>query len=261
MDSVVLVTALSAGLASAVEMVEAVTIVLAVGVTRQWRSTLFGVGAALVALTVIVVIFGVAIIQVIPIETLRLIIGGLLLIFGLQWLTKAILRAGGAAAQRNEELLYERQIAALKEDPPVDPGKFDGVSFALSFKGVFLEGLEVAFIVVTFGASSGSLGAAAVGAAIAAVGVLIVAFFVRGPLTAVPENTLKYAVGLMLVTFGTFWAGEGLGVEWPGDDLAILAILIGYLVLSLIATRLIARQFARGAQPKQAAIAPEESQT
>ena len=247
-------TVLSAGLASAVEMVEAVTIVLAVGVTRQWRSTLLGVAAALASLVGIVVIFGAAIIAIIPIETLRLLIGGLLLVYGLQWLTKAILRSGGAQAKHDEEGAYRQEVALLEADPPVAADKFDGVSFAVAFKGVFLEGLEVAFIVVTFGASAGSLGAAAAGAALAAAAVLLVALFVRRPLTAVPENQLKYAVGLMLVTFGTFWAGEGLGVDWPGADLAILAIGLGYVALSLVASRLISRQIAHGAGPRLATV-------
>ena len=260
MTSAILVTALSAGLASAVEMVEAVTIVLAVGVTRQWRSTLLGVAGALAALVGIVVIFGAAIIAVIPIESLRLLIGGLLLIYGLQWLTKAILRSGGAQAKHDEEGIYLREVAALQADPPVAADKFDGVSFAVAFKGVFLEGLEVVFIVVTFGATAGSLGAAAAGAAIAAAAVLLVALFVRQPLTAVPENQLKYAVGLMLVTFGTFWAGEGLGIDWPGSDLAILAIGVGYLALSLIAGRLIGRQFTSGAGRRPEVVVQESIQ-
>jgi uncharacterized membrane protein len=260
MTSAVLITALSAGLASAVEMVEAVTIVLAVGVTRQWRSTIFGVLAALAALIGIVAVFGVAIIQTIPIETLRLIIGGLLLIYGLQWLTKAILRAAGAKAKHDEANIYAREVALLQADPPVAPDKFDGVSFAVAFKGVFLEGLEVAFIVVTFGASAGSLEAAAAGAAVAAVAVLAVAYFVRQPLTAVPENQLKYAVGLMLVTFGTFWAGEGLGIEWTGEDLAIVAIGAGYLLLSLLAVRLIHRQLVSVARKPQPAAVQESTQ-
>lgn len=257
MTSAILITALSAGLASAVEMVEAVTIVLAVGVTRQWRSTLLGVAAALAALVGIVAVFGAAIIAIIPIESLRLLIGGLLVIYGLQWLTKAILRSGGAQAKHDEEGIFRQEVALLDADPPVAADKFDGVSFAVAFKGVFLEGLEVAFIVVTFGASAGSIGAAAAGAAIAAAAVLLVAVFVRRPLTNVPENQLKYAVGLMLVTFGTFWAAEGLGIEWPGEDLAILAIGVGYLALSLVAGRLIGRQLASVEGQRPAAVVQE----
>jgi uncharacterized membrane protein len=236
MDSATLVTLISAGLASAVEMVEAVTIVLAVGVTRQWRSTLFGVAAALVVLAVIVVVFGAALVAIVPIDALRLLIGSLLLIYGLQWLTKAILRSAGAKAKHDEVALYAEQIAQLRDDPPVPADKFDAVSFTVAFKGVFLEGLEVAFIVITFGLSANALGAAAAGAAVAAAAVLLVAFFARRPLAAVPENQLKYAVGLFLVTFGTFWSGEGLGVEWPGDDVALLAIFAAFLVLSLAGT-------------------------
>jgi uncharacterized membrane protein len=233
MTSVALVTVLSAFIASAVEMVEAVTIVLAVGITRQWRSTMLGVGAALVVLAGLVIFFGAAIVLFIPISVLRLVIGGLLLIYGLQWATKAILRAGGAKALHDEDAIYGEEIAALRAEPPVPATGTDWVSFTVAFKGVLLEGLEVAFIVITFGASADALPSAALGAAIAAVVVLAIAVVLRRPLAMVPENLLKFAVGLMLVTFGTFWAGEGLGVEWPGSDVAILGLLAVYLVAAL----------------------------
>ena len=257
MDSTALITAISSALASAVELVEAVTIVLAVGVTRQWRSTLLGVAAALLALTAAVVGFGTAIITLVPIDALRVLIGGLLLIYGLQWLTKAILRAGGAAALHDEASIYETEVANLQDDPPVPAEGIDGISFAVAFKGVFLEGLEVAFIVITFGTSSGALGPAAAGAAFAAALVLAVAFLVRRPLAGVPENQLKFAVGLMLVTFGTFWAGEGLGIEWPGEDLAIVALGLAYLLASLIGVRFVRDRIGR--RPIQtAAVGPTE---
>jgi len=252
-DSTLLITVISTALAAAVEMVEAVTIVLAVGVTRQWRSTLYGVGAALVALAAVVVVFGTAIVMFVPIDALRLLIGGLLLIYGLQWLTKAILRAGGAKAMHDESAIYEREIAALQADPPMPADGLDGISFAVAFKGVFLEGLEVAFIVITFGTSAGSLGAATLGAAIAVALVLAVAIVVRRPLAGVPENQLKFAVGLMLVTFGTFWAGEGLGIEWPGADLAILALGLGYLVISAAAVRYVSLRIRRLSEPASTA--------
>lgn len=210
----VLVAALPAFLASIVEFVEALTIVLAVGVTRQWRSTLIGVVAAVVVLSLIVGVFGTAIVVFVPIAVLRLVVGGFLVIYGLQWLVKAILRAAGAKSKHDEAAIYQREIAAMREEPPVPASGMDWISFTVAFKGVLLEGLEVAFIVVTFGASAGHLGAAVLGATVAGVLVLIVGVAVHRPLANVPENGLKFAVGLMLTTFGTFWAGEGIGVDW-----------------------------------------------
>ena len=238
--SLALVTLISTFLASAVECVEALTIVLAVGLTRQWRSTLIGVAAAAAVLAGLVVVFGAAIAVFVPIEILRLIVGGFLIIYGLQWLTKAILRASGARAKHDETSIYAAQIAALQAEAPVPATGMDWVSFTVAFKGVLLEGLEVVFIVVSFGASAGMLGPAAAGAAIAAVVVTAVGLLVKGPLARVPENGLKFLVGLMLTTFGTFWAGEGIGVEWPGDDLAIIGLLVLYAALSMVAVRLVA---------------------
>ena len=234
MTSFILVTLISATLASAVEMVEAVTIVLAVGVTRQWRSTLLGVGSALLALAILVGVFGTAVVLFVPLSALRLVVGSLLLIYGLQWLTKAILRAGGAKAKHDETALYGQEIAALRAEPPVPAHGIDWISFTVAFKGVLHEGLEVAFIVVTIGTTANALASAAHGALIAGVAVLIVAIVVRRPLAMVPENALKFVVGLMLVTFGTFWAGEGLGVRWPVGDLTLVIILGGYLALGLL---------------------------
>ena len=228
-----LVTAVSTFLASAVEFVEAVTIVLAVGVTRQWRSALLGTGAAIGVLGLLVALFGSAIALFVPIELLRLVVGGFLVIYGLQWLTKAILRAGGAKAKHDETAIYAREVAALRAEPEVALTGIDWISVTVAFKGVLLEGLEVAFIVVTFGASAGMVGPAAFGAAAAAALVLAVAALVHRPLESVPENALKFAVGLMLVSFGTFWAGEGVGIAWPGQDAAILGLLAGYLLMSL----------------------------
>ncbi len=233
MSSIALVTIVSSFLASAVEFVEAVTIVLAVGVTRQWRSALIGVATALVALTLLVAIFGTAIVLFVPIDMVRLVVGGFLLIYGLQWLTKAVLRAAGARAKHDEAAIYEREIAELRAEPPVPATGMDWISFTVAAKGVLLEGLEVAFIVVTFGASAGMLGPAAAGAAVAGALVLGVAFLVHRPLEAVPENALKFAVGVMLTGFGTFWAGEGVGIDWPAGDATILALLASYAVLAL----------------------------
>jgi uncharacterized membrane protein len=245
MSSVALVTILSSFLASAVEFVEAVTIVLAVGMTRQWRSTLIGVLAALLVLTLLVAVFGAAIALFVPINVVRLIVGGFLVIYGLQWLTKAVLRAGGAKAKHDEAAIYAREIAALRAEPPVPATGMDWISFTVAFKGVLLEGLEVAFIVVTFGASAGMLVPAALGAAAAGTLVLGIAFVVHRPLAAVPENGLKFAVGVMLTGFGTFWAGEGVGIDWPAGDAAILVLLAGYLVLALLGVHLVRERLAR----------------
>ncbi len=232
MSSLAFVTLLSSFLASAVEFVEAVTIVLAVGVTRQWRSTLIGVAAALAALTLLVAVFGTAIVLFVPIGVVRLVVGGFLLIYGLQWLTKAVLRAGGARAKHDEAAIYRREIAALGAEPPVCATGMDWVSFTVAAKGVLLEGLEVAFIVVTFGATAGMLGPAVLGAAAAGALVLGIAVLVHRPLSAVPENGLKFAVGVMLVGFGTFWAGEGVGIDWPAGDATIPVLLAAYAALA-----------------------------
>jgi uncharacterized membrane protein len=216
----------AAFLACTVEMVEALTIVLAVGVTRGWRSALTGTFAALGALAVVVALLGPALAHV-PIDSLRLVIGTLLLIFGLQWLRKAILRASGLKALHDEDAIYASEVAALETH-----GGHDWYAFTVAFKGVFLEGLEVAFIVVTFGGSQHNVGLAAIGALAALVIVLIVGAIVHAPLSRIPENTLKFGVGVMLTAFGMFWAGEGAGVDWPGRDLAILALIAFVVVLS-----------------------------
>jgi uncharacterized membrane protein len=232
---------LSAFLASAVEMVEALTIVLAVGVTRGWRSTLLGTGAAAVALAIVVGLLGPAIAGL-PLDTLRIVVGGLLLVFGLQWLRKAILRSSGYLALHDESAAY----AAEREEARRAGGSRTGLdwySFTVAFKGVFLEGLEVAFIVVTFGASRSHGVALAAWAAVAAFVLVVVAgVLARAPLSRVPENTLKFAVGLLLTTFGTFWSAEGAGVDWPGDD-AALAALLGLFALSAFGmVRILRRQ-------------------
>ncbi len=225
-----LVAALPAFLASLVEAVEALTIILAVGVTRQWRSSLYGAFTGLVVLTGVIAVFGTAIVLFVPLNGLRIVIGGLLLIYGLQWTTKAILRASGAKAKHDEELIYAKEVRRLRAEAPVPATGIDGVSFAVSFKGVLLEGLEVAFIVITFGSNSGKLGAAALGAVLAVLLVVAVGLFVHRPLSRVPENGLKFAVGLMLITFGTFWAGEGIGIEWPASDLTLFMLIVAYAI-------------------------------
>ncbi|MEA2631535.1 MAG: hypothetical protein QOE66_1754 [Chloroflexota bacterium] len=236
-----IVAALPAFLASLVEFVEALTIVLAVGVTRQWRSTLIGVVAALVVLVLLVGIFGSALVLLVPIGTLRVVIGGFLVIYGLQWLVKAILRAAGAKSKHDEAAIYQAEVAAMRDEPPVPASGMDWISFTVAFKGVLLEGLEVAFIVVTFGASAGQLGPAALGATMAGVLVLIVGIAVHRPLARVPENGLKFLVGLMLTTFGTFWAGEGIGIDWIASDATLLALFAIFSAGSLAAVWTIRR--------------------
>ena len=232
---------LASFLASAVEMVEALTIVLAAGTTRGWRSSLIGVGAATVALAVIVVLFGQAL-TFIPIDLLRLIVGALLLLFGLQWLRKAILRASGYKALHNEDVIFQRESSRAKTQDKIIRVGLDWYAFTLCFKGVLLEGLEVAFIVVTFGAGTNQVGLAAIGAACALVLVLAVGLVIHQPLSRVPENALKFAVGLLLSSFGTFWAVEGLGVNWPGSDAAILALLALYLLTSVVSVGVLLRR-------------------
>jgi len=213
--------------ASAVEMVEALTIVLAVGVTRGWRSALWGVLAAAGGLVVLIAAFGPAL-TVLPINALRLVVGSVLLIFGLQWLRKAILRASGLKAGHDEDAIFAAEIDELHRHTAT--GARDWYAFTVAFKGVFLEGLEVAFIVVTFGGTQGNVGLASVGAAAALVIVLIVGAVVHAPLSRVPENSLKFGVGVMLTAFGMFWSAEGAGVDWPGGDAAIvvlIALLLG----------------------------------
>lgn len=231
---------LASFLASAVEGVEAVTIVLAAGVTRGWRSAMFGVGAALIILAVVTAILGPAL-TVIPIDSLRLVVGGLLLVFGLQWLRKAILRASGYKALHDEAVIYERSLASAQSQGSQVRMGLDWYAFTLSFKGVLLEGLEVIFIVITFGATSHQIGLAALGAAVALVLVVGAGVAIHQPLTRVPENTLKFAVGLMLSSFGTFWAAEGAGVSWPGSDASILGILVVLAAASFLYVGLLRR--------------------
>jgi uncharacterized membrane protein len=223
---------LSAFLASAVETVEALTIVLAMGLTRGWRPALVGAGAATIALAAIVAALGPAL-TVIPIEVLRLVVGALLLVFGLQWLRKAILRASGWRAIRDENAVFARERAEAASAPRVEHAGLDWYAFTISFKGVLLEGLEVAFIVLTFGSTQGSIPLAALGAGAAVVLVVATGLVVREPLSRVPENTLAFAVGVMLTTFGIFWGAEGAGVDWPGGDASLPGVLAFVLLISL----------------------------
>ena len=220
-------------LACTVEAVEALTIVLAVGVSRGWRSALQGVAAGLVTLAVIVAALGPAL-TLVPLNVLRLVVGGLLLVFGLGWLRKAILRASGFKALHDEDAIYARELAAARAAGRSRRSVVaDWYAFTLSFKGVVLEGFEVAFIVVTFGSNQGSIGLAVLGAAIAVVFVVVAGVVVRGPLARVPENTLKFGVGVLLTSFGTFWGAEGAGAVWPGADLALLGVIAVVLLVAL----------------------------
>ena len=212
-------------LASAVEFVEAFTIVLAMGVTRGWRSALWGAAAAAALLAAVTAVAGYALVQWVPESTLRIVIGALLLAFGLQWLRKAVLRAAGRKALHDEDEAFRREREAAASAAGDRRLGLDWVGFAVSFKAVLLEGVEVVFIVITFGANADSVPLAAAGASAAAVVVVGAGALARRPLSRVPENTLKFTVGLLLTTFGTFWLVEGLGGEWPGDDLALVGLL------------------------------------
>jgi uncharacterized membrane protein len=233
------VVATAAFFASAVEFVEAFTIVLVVGVTVNWRSALLGALAAAATLALLVATLGAALVQWVPLDALRLVIGTLLLLFGLKWLKNAILRYSGLKARHDEEAIYEQNRAELRARGGIDASssRFDLFGFLLSYKSVLLEGLEVAFIVITFGLSaatsavsrSSGIASAAIGALAAGLLVILVGALVRVPLANVPENTLKFVVGIMLTTFGTFWLGEAFGVAWPLSDAFLLILAAIYL--------------------------------
>ncbi len=240
------VVATAAFFASAVEFVEAFTIVLVVGVTVNWRSALLGALAAAATLALLVATLGTALVQWVPLDVLRTVIGTLLLLFGLKWLKNAILRYSGLKARHDEQAIYEETRAQLRARGGVDAtsSRFDLFGFLLSYKSVLLEGLEVAFIVITFGVSaatstvsrSSGIASAALGALAAGLLVILVGALVRVPLANVPENTLKFVVGIMLTTFGTFWLGEGFGVEWPLSDAFLLILAAIYLGASFLLT-------------------------
>ncbi|GAC1310044.1 MAG: hypothetical protein NVSMB21_17370 [Vulcanimicrobiaceae bacterium] len=229
----VLAAALPAFLASLVEFVEALTIVLAVGVTRGWRSASLGSFAAAAVLASLVLAFGPALARF-PIATLQLVIGVLLLFFGLRWVRKAVLRYAGAIALHDEASIYAKQMRLLAAERGA-PEAIDWIGFTTAFKAVTLEGLEVVFIVIAVGATAGALVPASLGAASAGALVIAAGFALHRPLATVPENTLKFAVGIMLSAFGTFWTGEGLHVAWPGADLILLALIAGFALASGLA--------------------------
>jgi uncharacterized membrane protein len=235
-------------IASAVEFVEATTIVLAVGVTRGWRAPLIGSIAAAATLAVIVGTLGVALVTVVPETLLKGVVGALLLLFGLRWLHKAVLRFAGIVALHDEELIYQREVAQLRAQG-IRKSEFDWVGMLVAYKAVLLEGTEVAFIVIAFGAAGGAALTSAVVGAVAA-GILVIALgaALRAPLTMVPENWLKFGVGAMLSSFGVFWFAEALGMEWPGDALSIPLVVLAFLAASLIAVRMLRAILPSGAE-------------
>lgn len=226
----------AAFLASIVEVVEAFTIVLAVGTTRGWRPAIVGTAAALAVLGLVVLILGPTL-RFIPIQALQLVVGILLLLFGMGWLRKAVLRSAGVIALHDETLAYDEETAELRSQTG-SPQTLQWIAGITAFKAVLLEGLEVAFIVVAVGAGKGLLWEASLGALAACALVLIVGAAVHKPLSQVPENTLKFGVGVMLSAFGVFWTGEGLGAEWPGADLALLPLAALFLLSGIGLARL-----------------------
>lgn len=247
-----LVLVLAVFAASLVEMVEALTIVVAAGVSRGWRSALEGAAAAALLLGVLVVALGVPLIRYVPIDALRVVVGALLLVLGLNWLRKAILRTTGFKAMHDEDAIYAETVAELR---PADGGAgrsgYDGVGFAVAFKGVFLEGTEVVLIVISLGAAQHRLGLAAVAAGAAVVLVAVVGSLVARQLREVPENTIKAAVGVMLTSFGVFWTGEGAGVHWPGGDVAIPVLVVFFAAVFFVYSALL--------RTRQSAPAVEEA--
>lgn len=227
----------SAFLGSAVESTEALTIVLAVGLTRGWRAPLAGTVAALIALAILVVFFGQLIVTRVPEFALKLLVGTLLLLFGLRWLHKAVLRSAGVVAMHDEESAYRQTVEELRGAA----ARQDWIGFVLALKGVFLEGLEVVFIVIAVGGTGVGLPYAVAGGLAAMAVVAVAGVVVRKPLARVPENTLKYAVGILLTSLGTFWAAEGMGARWPLDFVSIAGLAVAYLAASRLAVGLIRR--------------------
>jgi uncharacterized membrane protein len=227
----------AAFLASLVEFVEALTIVLAVGAVRGWRHAMIGTAGGVVFLAVLVLVFGPAL-HLIPITTLQIVIGVLLCLFGMRWLRKAILRSAGVIGLHDEDVIYKKQTNKLNSLGSREPAKLDMVAAATTFKAVTLEGLEVVFIVIATGAVGHNRGSmlipASIGAAAAGLLVIALGLVVHKPLSRVPENTLKFAVGVMLSAFGVFWVGEGLRFQWPGEDLSLVALALGFESVALI---------------------------
>jgi uncharacterized membrane protein len=230
----------TAFLSSLVEAVEALTIVLAVASVRGWRPATIGALAGFALLVLIVLALG-PLLGRFPLHALQLVIGVLLLLFGMRWLRKAILRAAGVIALHDEAIAFATETEELRDQARQQEARLDWLAGLASFKAVVLEGLEVVFIVIAVGAGRGLLGPASLGALAACLVVIAVGFVIHRPLERVPENTLKFAVGVMLSAFGVFWTGEGLGVPWPGADLAILGFAALFLMVSLAAVALTRR--------------------
>jgi uncharacterized membrane protein len=244
-------------LACAVEAVEATTIVLAAGTARDWRSATAGMVGAVTVLVILVAVLGPAV-SALPLRGLRLVVGALLLVFGVQWLRKAILRASGHKARRDEDKIYAEQLAAAAAGGRRQVGLVpDWYGFTLSFKGVLLEGLEVVFIVLTFGSNAGDVPLAALAGVCAVAVVAAAGVAVHAPLARVPENTMKFVVGIMLTGFGTFWGAEGAGAHWPGSDAALLVIIPAIAVFGLALVAAMRRAPARpGGGPGAVPAAP-----
>ena len=248
--------------ASLVEMVEALTLVVAAGVSRGWRSALEGAAAAALLLGVLVVVVGIPLVRYIPIDALRVVVGALLLVLGLSWLRKAILRSSGHKAMHDEDEIYAETVAELRSSGEAESGmaagatpdrhRRDPVGFMVAFKGVFLEGTEVVIIVISLGAAQHRLGLAAVAAAAAIVVVTLVGLVVARQLSEIPENTIKTAVGVMLTSFGVFWVGEGAGVHWPGSDLAIPVLVVFFVAVYFAFTAFMRAQLPTRVEEKAA---------
>ncbi len=248
--------------ASLVEMVEALTLVVAAGVSRGWRSALEGAAAAALLLGVLVVVVGIPIVRYFPIDALRVVVGALLLVLGLSWLRKAILRSSGHKAMHDEDEIYAETVAELRSSGDPQGGNDtgaargrhgrDSVGFMVAFKGVFLEGTEVVIIVISLGAAQHRLGLAALAAAAAVVVVTVVGLVVARQLGEIPENTIKTAVGVMLSSFGVFWVGEGAGVHWPGGDLAIPVLVVFFVVVYFAFTAFMRAQLPAPVEEKAA---------
>ena len=230
----------AAFLSSLVEAVEALTIVLSVATVRGWRPAGLGALAGLASLALIVLLLG-PLLDRVPLHFLQLVIGVLLLLFGMRWLRKAILRAAGVIPMHDEASAFATETASLREQERLHEARLDWFAGLASYKAILLEGLEVVFVVIAVGAGRGLLLPASIGALAACALVAAVGFAAHRPLARVPENTLKFAVGVMLSAFGVFWTGEGLGVPWPGEDAAIVAFAALFLVVALAAVRLARR--------------------
>ena len=236
-------TVLAAFLASLVEFVEALTVVLAVGAVRGWRGALGGTGLALLALLAIVVAFGPALTRI-PLDLVQLSVGTLLLLFGMRWLRKAILRSAGVLPLHDEEALFAKETASLRGLGSIGQG-WDRVAVSTAFKITMVEGIEVVFIVVAMGAAGGLLVPASLGALAALALVTALGLVLHRPVAMIPENTLKFVVGVLLCSFGTFRIGEGMGLAWPGKDLSIPALNAGFLAAAVVAIPLCQARAAR----------------